>query len=288
MAGRGGAAHGVIGKTKEDGKPQVGGQLRRNMSRHCEGSLHRWCVREAAKMKKDTKTFEEENKEVGMTVMMTYLKNARRGGGAADFLHDIDLTHLLPGVTNSTKNNSRNTFFELRDDAFEVVTGAVQELFRSEKVTEFSATLDKVTVQHRSYTVLLTFFFHEGSIFCLLNSLLKMNEEDYDAVGTARMVVNSQKETLGLTRTQLANKLLHFRSADLSRLSLVTLHFAAMTVSTRARSRGWGAAAASTCRPPWRRSWGWRRAASPARGTSPTVSRSPGTTPWRGTPWWRS
>jgi hypothetical protein len=214
--GKGGAAHGIIGKISEGGERRLAKDLRKTMSRHCEGSLHKWCVREGAKVKMATKSYEEENKEVGLTVIKTYLKTARRGGSAADFINDIDFTHLLPGVTKSTKNNSRNTFFELRDDAFEVVTGAVQELFRSEEVTEFSATLDKVTVQHRSFTALLTFFFYEGSIFCLLNALLKMEEEDYDAEGTARMVVNCQKETLGLTRTQLANKLLHFRSADLS------------------------------------------------------------------------
>ena len=68
-----------------------------------------------------------------------------------------------------------------------------------------------MTVQHRSFTVMLTFFFHDGRIHCLLNSLLKMNLEDYDAAGTARMVVTNLQETLGLTRTQLARKLLHFR-----------------------------------------------------------------------------
>jgi len=180
------------------------------MKRHCEGSLHKWCVREANKVHQASKTFEELNREAGLAVIMTYLKTARRGGSASDFLHDIDFLHLLPGITKSTKNNSRNVFFDLRADTFEVVTTVMQELFRSDMVTEFSCTLDKVTVQHRSYTVLMTFF-NEGKIYCFLNGLVKMAEDEYDSRGTAKMVVDQLKETLGLTRTQLATKLLHFR-----------------------------------------------------------------------------
>ena len=71
--------------------------------------------------------------------------------------------------------------------------------------------MDKVTVQSRSFTVLLTYFFYEGKIYCLLNSLLKMGEEDYDSEGTARMIISEMSKTLGLTRTQLSKKLLHFR-----------------------------------------------------------------------------
>ena len=142
-------------------------------------------------------------------IMMIYLKNARRGGSSADFLNDVDFLHLVPGILKSQKNNSRAIFFELCDNAFEVVTKSVHELFK--QITELSCTLDKVTVQHRSFTVLLTFFFLNGAIFCLLNSLLKMKEDDYDAQGTASMVVSCLKESLGMTRTQLATRLLHFR-----------------------------------------------------------------------------
>jgi len=86
-------------------------------------------------------------------------------------------------------------------------------MFRDEEgITEIAVTLDKVTVQHRSFTVLLTLFFVDGKIYCALNDLLTMKEDDYDARGTAAMVVRSLKETLGLSRTQLAKRLVHFRS----------------------------------------------------------------------------
>ena len=86
-------------------------------------------------------------------------------------------------------------------------------MFRDEEgITEIAVTLDKVTVQHRSFMVLLTLFFVNGKIYCALNDLLTMKEDDYDARGTAAMVVRSLKETLGLSRTQLAKRLVHFRS----------------------------------------------------------------------------
>ena len=90
------------------------------------------------------------------------------------------------------------------------MTESVQDLFKSGDITEFAVTLDKVTVQHRSFTVLLTFFFHGGTIFCLLNDLVKMNMEEYSAEGTAVMVSNKLQQTLGLSRTLLAGRLLHF------------------------------------------------------------------------------
>ena len=93
------------------------------------------------------------------------------------------------------------------------MTEAMHNMFRDkEGITEIAVTLDKVTVQHRSFKVLLTLFFVDGKIYCALNDLLTMKEDDYDARGTAAMVVRSLKETLGLSRTQLAKRLVHFRS----------------------------------------------------------------------------
>jgi hypothetical protein len=175
------------------------------------GSYQLWCLRKSEEDKVASQTFKEKNKEVGLVVIRSFLKIVLEVGSSADFMKNIDFTHIFPGILKSPKNNSRGAFFELRDDCFEVVTEKVQMLFKSDKVTELSATLDKVTIQHRSFTVLLTFFFYGGKIYCVLNSLLKMAEEDYNATGTARMVVNNMKETLGLSRTQLASKLLHFR-----------------------------------------------------------------------------
>ncbi len=48
---------------------------------------------------------------------------------------------------------------------FEVLTDAVQGMFQGDEITEISATLDKVTIQHRTFTVLVCFFYYKGSIY---------------------------------------------------------------------------------------------------------------------------
>ena len=203
---------GMVARNREESNRKIkDSEVKRRMKEHEEGNFHLWCLRKSDEEKESSKTFEEENTEAGMLVIKAYLKTAAEGGSSADFLRLVNFTHLIPDILKSQKNNSQQAFFELRDDCFELVTERVQNKFRGDQVTELSATLDKVTVQSRSFTVLLTFFFSGGKIFCLLNSLLKMKQEDYDSAGTARMIVKNMRETLGLTRTQLGKALLHFR-----------------------------------------------------------------------------
>ena len=137
------------------------------------------------------------------------MKNLKRGLGAQDFIVDMDYLHSTPGIPNSQKNDSRNIFFEIRDDAFKIVSEDIHT-FLKKKVSELSVTLDKVTVSHISYTVILTFFFYNGHIFCYLNKLATMSSDSYDARSTAHLVVSTLMETLGLTRTRLANLSVHF------------------------------------------------------------------------------
>lgn len=202
---------GVIAKRGNDGELRTGRDLRGVMKRHTDLNLHKWCCRKEDMEKRETKNFDETNTEVGKNLIRAFLKNARRGLGSADLQSDIDLLHLTPGVPKSNKNDSRSIFFELRDDCFEVVTDKIQGLFQSGNITECSVTLDKVTVQHKSFTVVLTFFFWKGKIYCVLNGLITMTKDDYNAQGTAEMLVRTLRETLGLNRTRLANILVHFR-----------------------------------------------------------------------------
>ena len=112
------------------------------------------------------------------------MKNLKRGLGAQDFMVDMDYLHSTPGIPTSQKNDSKTIFFEIRDDAFEIVSEHIH-MFIKEKVTELAVTLDKVTVSHISYTVILTFFFYNGRIYCYLNELATIPAENYDAQGTA-------------------------------------------------------------------------------------------------------
>ena len=121
----------------------------------------------------------------------------------------MDYIHSTPGIPSSQKNDSKAIFFQIRDDAFEIVSGDIHR-FVKEHVTELSVTLDKVTVCHVSYTVLLMFFFHNSFIYCYLNKLGTIPAENYNAQGTAALVVSALTETLGLTRSRLANLLVHF------------------------------------------------------------------------------
>ena len=84
--------------------------------------------------------------------------------------------------------------------------------FFKESVKHITVTLDKVTVQRISYTVILTFFFHQGRIRIILNKLAKLSTNEYDAEGTAEMLITTllERETLGVTRTRLASMLVHF------------------------------------------------------------------------------
>ena len=58
--------------------------------------------------------------------------------------------------------------------------------------------------------VLLTFFFHEGKIYVLLNKLITLDSNSYNSSGTAALVVTQLRETLNLLRTRLGGVLVHF------------------------------------------------------------------------------
>ena len=77
-------------------------------------------------------------------------------------------------------------------------------------VESFSVTLDKVTDRGIPYTVIVSYFFAEGSIWILLNSVYKMDQKEYDGPGTAKMVVKVLMNSLGLTKSALAAKCHHF------------------------------------------------------------------------------
>ena len=86
---------------------------------------------------------------------------------------------------------------------FEVVTEDVKKWFAvggRGNINEISVTLDKVTVQRVSYTVILTYYFFQGKIYIFLNCLMVMDEDEYDSPGTASAVVRNLMETLGVTR----------------------------------------------------------------------------------------
>ena len=77
------------------------------------------------------------------------------------------------------------------------VSESVKKFF-SDHVHSFSVTLDKMTDQRISDNVIISYFFSEGKIYFLLNSVQKMKSDDYAGDETAMMVVRVLLETLGL------------------------------------------------------------------------------------------
>ena len=100
-------------------------------------------------------------------------------------------------------------FFDIREALFEVVEQKMQNFFK-DNVKHIAVSLDKVTIYHVSYTVIITYFFWKGELFVVLNQLTILKQEDYDGPGTARMVIGSLCHTLGFTRSQLGSRLRHF------------------------------------------------------------------------------
>ena len=79
-----------------------------------------------------------------------------------------------------------------------------------EEIKSFSVTLDKITVQRIPYCAVLTYFFWEGRISILLNSVHRMKSDQADSNETAQMVITMLTETLGLSLSALKSKCHHF------------------------------------------------------------------------------
>ena len=200
---------GTVQRKSKNGKERTRWRLNETCARHEKTNLHIWCESKEKKEMKVRRTFDERNEEAGKLVVRTGIKTLKRGGGAKDFMADLDLLSLTPGVVYAVKNNSEAMWFDIRESTYEVVSTMMKNFFR-ENVRDIAVSLDKVTVHHTSYTVIVTYFFCEGKLHMVMNQLTILKLDDYDAEGTARMVVDSLTATLGFTRTELANRLRHF------------------------------------------------------------------------------
>jgi hypothetical protein len=145
--------------------------------------------------------------KAGTMVVRNALLCLKKGWSSEDFVSLNEKDDLIEDIQSATKNDSAAEFFHLRNVIFEKVSDKVKNLMKTIKF--LTVTLDKVTVQRTSFTVILTYFFHGGKIHVVLNQLVKLTTEDYEA-GTASMVVKCLSETLGLSLTELGLKLVHF------------------------------------------------------------------------------
>ena len=183
-------------------------------SRHCDKPLHIWCVKEFEK--KEEKRIQQfrRNELAGKKIIRNALLCFKRSLGCEDFLA-LNEIHFLAerdlgnvSFNIATKNDSRLEYFRLRREIYEIVSNKTKKFF--EEIQDIAVTLDKVTVQRNSFTVIMTYFFSEGKIHIILNELKKLSTKDYDGKGTATMVIKSLCDTLGYTKSKLSQVLKHF------------------------------------------------------------------------------
>ena len=192
---------------KPDGEKPATDKDRQNRIRdHLMSPLHLWCTDHARIQAESAKEFKDQNNEAGEKVVTNALYCFKTSGSAQDFVRLNDKDQL----TNSkfaTKNDGKEIFFELRDIVFEKLGNLIKEKFKKIKNASFS--LDKVTVSGVPYTVLVTYFFWEGKIHAVLNSLHVMKSFEYSGVNTARMIGMDLMSTLGLSRQQIGEVFNH-------------------------------------------------------------------------------
>ena len=181
--------------------------------RHCESALHHWCVEEFKKKSQENESSQRKNEIVAKKVIRNALFCFKRSGGAEDFLalnaKDFLAEKDVGSFNIATKNDSTTEFFRLRNVIFDIMTEKTKQFFSS-NVQDIAVTLDKVTVNRTSFTVIMTYFFNEGMIHVVLNKLQKLSTSDYDAPGTANMVIETLCETLGFSKSKLSRILKHF------------------------------------------------------------------------------
>jgi hypothetical protein len=196
---------GFVGVPKADKHSKW--NLKRSIESHESNELHAWCKRKYEINAEKAKSDKMRSEQAGRLVVRNALFCFKQGSGAETFVALNDKDSMIESIPTATKNDSRREYFHLRDVVFEEVYSKVQAMM--EEVDAIATTEDKVTVQRNSYLALLTYFFYNGKIHVFLNKLIKCTTQDYDGPGTAKVIVDTLKETLGLPITRLAAILDH-------------------------------------------------------------------------------
>ena len=127
--------------------------------------------------------------------------------GSQKFTRLNDLMEMLQTSDYPTKNDGRQNFFSIWEIVFDKLTETIRRNFKNVRSACF--TLDKVTVRRTPFTVIMTYFFNEGKIHVLLNSVHKMKADEYDGRGSAEMVGKVLMNSLGLTKEEVGEKFRH-------------------------------------------------------------------------------
>ena len=91
----------------------------------------------------------------------------------------------LKGLKVPTVNDGRQQYFALRDDIYEKYKAIMCFIFES--VNVIGVTLDKVTLNKKSYTVIVTYYINEdGKMKTVLNDVFPMRSTDGSGEATAK------------------------------------------------------------------------------------------------------
>ena len=188
----------------EYGAIKKGEHLQRSKEIHVKSPLHFWCKQEYSKV--------SANKGNNINIAEKLVTNAtyviKTFGSAKDFVRLNEKDNILT-QENATKNDGPVDFFHIRELLFSEISNELKIYFKN-NVKQFTVTLDKVSDRGTPYTVIVTYFFAEGKIYMILNSIYEMTSNDYDGPGTAKMVADVLMETLGISKEVLSKRCHHF------------------------------------------------------------------------------
>ena len=188
-------------------KDQLKRKMMRSILKHEKSDLHKWCVLEAEKELKEKMDERERNVKIGEKIVRNVIFCVKKGMSPRDFI-GLNEKDGLAELDIATKNDSRKEFKRIRGYVKDEIDNKIKEIIKS--CDKISITLDKVTVARHSYMVYITFFFYEGKIHSYLNEIRKMNVEDYDSEGTARMTIEVMMRTLGISEARFSRLIKHF------------------------------------------------------------------------------
>ena len=128
------------------------------MRLHEKSPLHIWCAKKVIEIKVSKEKSEKSNQEAVKLLATNAALCLKTFGSAVDFVRLNDKDNMTEGVTPAFKNDGSQELFSCRESFFLHLGESVKKLFR-DSVGAFSVTLDKLTVQHVSYSVIASYFF---------------------------------------------------------------------------------------------------------------------------------
>ena len=169
--------------------------------------LHIWCFKQSEYKKKLKLAVKEDDKKAATMIVTNVIYCVKNSHSSVEYKKLCDKDQLLPEVNFAKQNDGQQMFFEIKDLIYDELTERIVKII--EDVDDLAVTLDKVTIGSKSYTVVVTYYFYNGAIHCLLNKLYIMGSKDGDGESTAEFLVMTLMETLRMTKAVLSTKLKH-------------------------------------------------------------------------------